>query len=200
MYSEETDNSCDILLGMITFHFIPRETLIFCVKQILKRSCGSKEITHYMLDLVLLSLLSLKVCYISTCMYLLYCTTAKILLNFLRNFIFILDNVLNIIWDASWQNQQNDCAPSEDSDQPGHPPSLIRIFAVRMKKAWVLATHWVQAKTLIRLGGCPGWSKSSLGAQSLCWFSHEVAHLQSTTLIQCIGRNLHTPSRTEKNC
>ena len=24
------------------------------------------------------------------------------------------------------------CAPSEDSDQPGHPPSLIRIFAVRM--------------------------------------------------------------------
>ena len=29
------------------------------------------------------------------------------------------------------------CAPSEDSDQPGHPPSLISVFAVRMKKAWV---------------------------------------------------------------
>ena len=27
---------------------------------------------------------------------------------------------------------------SEYSDQPGHPPSLIRVFAVRMKKAWVL--------------------------------------------------------------
>ena len=27
------------------------------------------------------------------------------------------------------------CAPSEDSDQPGQPPSLIRVFAVRMKKA-----------------------------------------------------------------
>ena len=27
------------------------------------------------------------------------------------------------------------CAPSEDSDQPGHSPSLIRVFAVRMKKA-----------------------------------------------------------------
>ena len=26
------------------------------------------------------------------------------------------------MWAASWQNQQNDCAPSEDSDQPGHPP------------------------------------------------------------------------------
>ena len=23
-------------------------------------------------------------------------------------------------------------APSEDSDQPGHPPSLIRVFAVRL--------------------------------------------------------------------
>ena len=31
------------------------------------------------------------------------------------------------------------CAPIEDSDQPGHPPSLIRVFAVRMKKAWVLS-------------------------------------------------------------
>ena len=34
-------------------------------------------------------------------------------------------------WAASWQNQQCGCAPSEDSDQPGHLPSLIRVFAVR---------------------------------------------------------------------
>ena len=40
---------------------------------------------------------------------------------------------------ATWQNQQSECVPSEDSDQPGHPPSLIRIFAVRMKKAWVIS-------------------------------------------------------------
>ena len=31
------------------------------------------------------------------------------------------------------------CAASEDSDQPGHLPSLIRVLAVRMKKAWVLS-------------------------------------------------------------
>ena len=24
------------------------------------------------------------------------------------------------------------CAPSEDSDQPGHPTSLIRVFALRL--------------------------------------------------------------------
>ena len=34
-------------------------------------------------------------------------------------------------WAASWQNQQNECSPSEDADQPGHPPSLIRVFVVR---------------------------------------------------------------------
>ena len=33
------------------------------------------------------------------------------------------------------------CAPSKVSDQPGHLPSRIRVFAVRMKNAWVLATH-----------------------------------------------------------
>ena len=75
----------------------------------------------------------------------------------------------------SWQNQQCGCAPSEDSDQPGHsyqpghPPSLIRIFAVRMKKAWVLSYSLSAQRRLIRLGGCPGWFQSSLGAQPLCW-------------------------------
>ena len=30
------------------------------------------------------------------------------------------------------------------------------------------------AKTLIRLGRCPGLSESMLGAQSFCWFCHEA--------------------------
>ena len=30
-------------------------------------------------------------------------------------------------------------APSKDSNQPGYLPSLISVFAVRMKKAWVLS-------------------------------------------------------------
>ena len=64
-------------------------------------------------------------------------------------------------WAATWQNQRNDCAPSEDSDQPGHPPSLIRVFAVRMKKAWVLSfplsaqrrlwSDWVDAQADLSL-------------------------------------------------
>ena len=64
-------------------------------------------------------------------------------------------------WATSWQNQQSDCAPSEDSDQPEHPPSLIRVFAVRMKKAWVLSysfsaqrrlwSAWADAQTDLSL-------------------------------------------------
>ena len=35
------------------------------------------------------------------------------------------------------------------------------------------------AKTLIRLGGCPGWSESSLGAQPFCWFCHVAGFVMS---------------------
>ena len=34
------------------------------------------------------------------------------------------------IYAMTWLKQQNEYAPSEDSDQPGHPPSLIRVFGV----------------------------------------------------------------------
>ena len=33
------------------------------------------------------------------------------------------------------------------------------------------------AKILIRLGGCPGWSESLLGAHSCCWFCHVAAQM-----------------------
>ena len=41
---------------------------------------------------------------------------------------------------------------------------LIRVFAVCMKKPWVLSYPLSAQQRLIRLGGCPGWSESSLGA------------------------------------
>ena len=66
------------------------------------------------------------------------------------------------------------CAPSEDSDQPGHPPSLIRVFVVRVTKVWVLSYPLSPQRWLIRLSWCPSWSESSL---SFCWFCHETAHI-----------------------
>ena len=60
------------------------------------------------------------------------------------------------------------CAPSEDSDQPGHPPSLIRVVAVRMKKAWVLSYTLSTQRRL--------WSNCRWAHMPFCWFCHEAAH------------------------
>ena len=46
------------------------------------------------------------------------------------------------------------------------------------------------AKTLIRLGGCPGWSESSLGAQPFCWFCHVAAHVHLILVNGLGGLNL----------
>ena len=59
------------------------------------------------------------------------------------------------------------CVPSKDSDQPGHPPSLIRVFPVCMKKSFILSYSLSARGRLIRLGICPDWSKSSLGIQTI---------------------------------
>ena len=47
------------------------------------------------------------------------------------------------------------CATSEDSDQPRPPPSLIGVFVVRMKKAWVLSYHLSAQRRL-----CSDWTDS----------------------------------------
>ena len=62
------------------------------------------------------------------------------------------------------------CVPSKDSDQPGHPPSLIGVFAVRMKKAWVLSyplsaqgilwSDWADAQPSAQADLSLGWAHS----------------------------------------
>ena len=81
-------------------------------------------------------------------------------------------------WAASWQNQQNDCMPSEDSDQPGHLPSLIRVFAVHSMDSYglklsscrqqSLRSDWadVQADPSLRWVHMP-----------FCWFCHDMAQM-----------------------
>ena len=61
------------------------------------------------------------------------------------------------------------CAPSEDSDHPGHPPRLIRVFAASMKKAWVLSNPLSAQQRL-----CSDWADAQADL-SLCWaHSHFV--------------------------
>ena len=81
------------------------------------------------------------------------------------------------IWTAACQNQQNDVCPAKTQISLGIRP-VWSVFFVRMKKAWVLSYPSSAQRRLIRLSRCPGWSESSLGAQSFCWFCHEVAYFK----------------------
>ena len=56
------------------------------------------------------------------------------------------------------------CALSKDSDLPGHLPSRIRGFD-SLCDVWVACFFGQTRNTLIRLGGCPGRSKTLLGAK-----------------------------------
>ena len=85
---------------------------------------------------------------------------------------------------ATWQNQQSDCAPSEDSDQPGHPPSLIRVLAVRMKKPLVLS-YPLSAQRMPRLI----WV--FLGSHSFCWFCHEAAQFRFRHTVSTVEAHSH---------
>ena len=74
-------------------------------------------------------------------------------------------------------------SPVNYPDPEPDPPSLIRVFAVRMKKAWVLSyplnaqrrlwSDWTdaQADLSIRWAHMP-----------FCWFCREAAHISSEFL------------------
>ena len=75
-------------------------------------------------------------------------------------------------------------APSEHSDQPGHQPSMIRVFAVRMKKLGSLAIRrmprltWVFAgrTSILLILSCVG---SYVSAR--CWQLRSAEHLLMIT-------------------
>ena len=93
-----------------------------------------------------------------------------------------ISSINHFNWAPTWQNQQNGCASSKDSDQPGHPPSLISVFAVR--KLGSLATHWAHSED---------WSdwvnaQADLG---LRWAHTHFVGFVMSWLIYC--RNLRCP-------
>ena len=91
------------------------------------------------------------------------------------------------IWASTWQDQQNECAPSEDSDQPGHPPSLIRAFAVR--------TMGSKGPKLSSCGQRRLWSDraNSQADLSLRWaHTHFVGFVMSRLI--CVGLLLNSGS------
>ena len=86
---------------------------------------------------------------------------------------------MNDIWGSAWQNLQNGMC-TKQRDQPGHLPSLIRVFAVRMKKAWVLSyplsaqqrlwSDWADVQADLSLH----WAHAPF-----CRFCHALAQIHS---------------------
>ena len=70
------------------------------------------------------------------------------------------------------------CAPNEDLDQPGHPPSLIRVFTVRSMGSLGpklsscgqqrLRSDWADAQADLSLR----WAH-----MPFCWFCHAAAKM-----------------------
>ena len=94
------------------------------------------------------------------------------------------------IWAISWQNQQCGCAPSEDSDLPGHPPSLISLrcvlnwgakeprFLHADSEDW---SDWVDSQADLSLR----WAH-----KPFCWFCHEKAQIFSVLPGKCTGASI----------
>ena len=81
-----------------------------------------------------------------------------------------------------------------------HPPSLFRVrgFTVRSMGSWGSKLSSCGQRRLIRLGGCPGWSESSLGAHSFCWFCHVVTNMLSKETLPFSDGRLHCLSKLEQ--
>ena len=81
-------------------------------------------------------------------------------------------------WATAWKTNKLICAPNEDSDQPGHPFSLIRVFTVHMMTPLVLSyplsahrrlwSDWVDAQSDLSLH----WAHMPFR-----WFYHAVAQI-----------------------
>ena len=77
-------------------------------------------------------------------------------------------------------------------DQPGHPPSLIRVFAVRMKKAWALSYPLSEQRRLwLDWANAQADLESSMGAHSFCWFCHEAAQMTMRMAVMILSIQTH---------
>ena len=70
-------------------------------------------------------------------------------------------------------------APSEDSDQPGHPPSLISVFT---------CAHWVAKVAMFVHAESEGSDQTGRAHMSFCWFCREVALLLWVWTVKALAR------------
>ena len=95
-------------------------------------------------------------------------------------------------------------AGSEDSDQPGRPPSLIRVFTLGIYPVWSQsslspwryigssATHWAHCEDWSDWADAQADLSHRWAHRSFCWFCHVVAQIMSR--LTCISQ-LRQPSQ-----
>ena len=79
-------------------------------------------------------------------------------------------------WAATWQNKQNECAPSEDSDQPGQSAQSVQSFRCPHEETLSPELH-LERKRRLWSDWADALAESSLGAHSFCWFCHVAAQI-----------------------
>ena len=75
------------------------------------------------------------------------------------------------------------CAPSEDSDQPGHPPSLISVFTVRS-----VGSEGPKLSSCGQRRLCPDWADAKADLSLRCAHSHFVGFLVRRLICICYDR------------
>ena len=89
-------------------------------------------------------------------------------------------------WAATWQNQQNECVPIEDSD---HPPRLTRVFVVRSMVAKDPSFLYADSEDSDQTGRIP----------RLIW--DFVGRILILLVLSCRGSyHLHSPTVTILGC
>ena len=92
----------------------------------------------------------------------------------IQEFVYRTAKIIIIIESPHDKTNKIACAPSEDTYQPGHPLSLIKVFSVRSVGSWGpnvslcwqrrLWSDWADAQADLREAH-----------MSFCWFCHAVA-------------------------
>ena len=87
------------------------------------------------------------------------------------------------------------CAPSDESNQPGHPPRLIWVFAIHMNKVWVLS-YPLRAQQRL----WSDWADAQADL-SLRWAqSHIVGFVMKWLKWLCRARSLKSLRALRVNC
>ena len=96
-------------------------------------------------------------------------------------------------WAATRESSKVEMRPSQTQISLGirlvWSQSFLSALTVAKDLTWRATFMWT-AKTLIRLGGCPGLSESARGTQPLCWFPRVVVQNNDIGSLPTVIANL----------